>query len=98
VYEFDWRSPRYDGTLGAAHGMELGFVFNSLATVTGPEGLCGEAPPQEIADHMHALWIGFARDGTLPWPKFDRETRQVYRIVEGKASYEPPMPAAPFLP
>lgn len=98
VYEFDWRSPRWDGELGAAHGMELGFVFDSLRTVTGPEGLCGEAPPQELADRVHRIWADFARDGTLPWDAFDRETRQVYRLAEGRAAHEPPMPCAPFLP
>ena len=98
VYEFDWQSPRYDGQLGAAHGMELGFVFDSLATVTGPEGLCGEAPPQELADRTHGIWVDFARDGSLPWPAFDRETRQVYRLAKGEVVHEPPMPCAPFLP
>ncbi|MHA6723901.1 carboxylesterase/lipase family protein [Sphingomonas sp. RS2018] len=98
VYEFDWRSPRYDGALGAAHGMELGFVFDSLATVTGPEGLCGEAPPQDLADRVHRIWVDFARDGSLPWAEYDRETRQVYRLAEGVAAYEAPMPCAPFLP
>ncbi|KQN25084.1 carboxylesterase [Sphingomonas sp. Leaf33] len=98
VYEFDWRSPRYDDQLGAAHGMELGFVFDSLASVTGPEGLCGEAPPQDLADRVHRIWVDFARDGTLPWAAFDRETRQVYRLAEGRAVTEAPMPCAPFLP
>lgn len=98
VYDFDWRSPRWDGALGAAHGMELGFVFDSLATVTGPEGLCGEAPPQDLADRVHRIWVDFARDGTLPWAEFDRDTRQVYRVTEGRAATEAPMPCAPFLP
>ncbi len=98
MYEFDWRSPRFDGTLGAAHGMELGFVFDSLAAVTGPEGLCGEAPPQALADRVHRIWVDFARDGTLPWDPFERDTRQVYRLAKGVAAHEPPMPCAPFLP
>ena len=98
VYEFEWRSPAFSGELGAAHAVELPFVFDTLACATGPQGLLGEAPPRELAARMHRLWIDFARDGTLPWAPFDRETRQVYRIVAGEAAYEPPMPAAPFLP
>ncbi len=98
VYEFDWRSPRYDGGLGASHGMELPFVFDSLATCTGDEGLCGTAPPQELADRVHAIWVQFARDGSLPWAPFDRETRTVYRLASGQAIREPRMPAADFLP
>lgn len=98
VYEFDWRSPRWGGGLGAAHGMELGFVFDSLSTVTGPEGLCGEAPPQDLATRVHRIWVDFARDGALPWREFDRETREVYRLAEDRAVREAPMPCAPFLP
>lgn len=98
VYEFEWRSPRYDGNLGASHGMELPFVFDSLACATGEEGLCGTAPPQELATRIHALWVQFARDGSLPWAPFDRETRIVYHLAAGKAVSEPAMPAAAFLP
>ncbi len=98
VYEFEWRSPRYDGELGAAHGMELPFVFDSLATCTGEEGLCGTAPPQELATRVHRIWVDFARDGWLPWEPFDRNTRIVYRLAAGEAGFEPPMPAAAFLP
>ncbi|MBO9712014.1 carboxylesterase family protein [Sphingomonas sp.] len=98
VYEFDWRSPRYDGQLGASHGMELPFVFDTLATVTGPEGLVGEAPPQDLATRMHAVWIEFARTGNVPWPEFDRETRQVHRFGSDETVTEPAMPAAAFLP
>ncbi|MCP3735748.1 carboxylesterase family protein [Sphingomonas sp. RP10(2022)] len=98
MYEFEWRSPRFDGQLGASHGMELPFVFDSLATCTGNEGLCGTAPPQELATRVHAIWVQFARDGSLPWAPFDRDTRTVYRLAAGEAVTEPPMPAAAFLP
>jgi para-nitrobenzyl esterase len=98
MYEFEWRSPRYDNGLGAAHGMELPFVFDSLATATGPEGLCGEAPPQELADRVHALWVRFATDGTLPWLQFTRDQRHVHQLAANRTVEEPPMPAARFLP
>ena len=98
LYEFDWRSPLFGGELGAAHGMELPFVFDSLATTTGPEGLTGEAPPQELASRIHRIWVDFARDGSVPWTPFDRDTRQVHRLADGVTAHEPPMPAAAFLP
>lgn len=98
MYEFDWRSPRYDGELGASHGMELPFVFNSLATTSGPEGLCGEAPAQALADRVHATWVRFATDGTLPWPEFTRERRHVHQLAADRTIEEAPMPAARFLP
>ena len=65
VYEFDWRSPAFDGGLGAAHGMELPFVFKTLSSVTGAQGLVGENPPVELAEQVHNIWVGFATDGTL---------------------------------
>lgn len=98
VYEFDWRSPACGGELGACHAVELPFVFDALAATTGPRGLLGEAPPQALADRTHRLWVDFARDGSLPWPPFDRETRQVYRIAADQVVHEPRMPAAAFLP
>jgi len=98
MYEFEWRSPALDGQLGACHGMELPFVFDTLASVTGERGLAGTAPPQELADRVHKIWVEFAKTGALPWPEFDRTTRQVYQLAKGEAVHEPPMPAAPFLP
>jgi para-nitrobenzyl esterase len=97
-YEFDWRSPMFGGELGAAHGMELPFVFDTLDVVTGDQGLCGTNPPQELATRIHALWVRYATDGTLPWPEFDRTTRQVHRLSAGETISEPVMPAAAFLP
>ncbi len=98
IYQFDWRSPAFGGELGACHGLELPFVFDTLATATGPEGLCGMAPPQDLADRAHKIWVDFARDGSLPWQPFDRDSRCVYSLTEGKARREEPMAAAPFLP
>ncbi len=98
VYEFDWRSPALGGELGAAHAMELPFVFDTLACASGERGLLGEAPPQALADSMHRIWIGFATNGAAPWPPYDPAGRQVYSMSRGIAEHEPVMPAAPFLP
>ena len=98
VYEFEWRSPRYDGQFGSAHGMELPFVFKTLPTVTGPDGMVGENPPQELADRVHKVWVDFATDGTVPWPEFDREHRNVHLLAAGRTIDEPAMPAAPYMP
>src|SRR6266487_2213998 len=51
LYEFAWPSPVSGGKLDACHGLELGFVFDTLDTpgLTGPEGLVGENPPVELA-------------------------------------------------
>jgi para-nitrobenzyl esterase len=98
VFEFDWRSPALEGQLGAAHAIELPFVFDTLSAASGSEGLVGTNPPQALADSVHALWVRFATDGSLPWSEFDAERRQVYSLSRQTAEYEAPMPAAAFLP
>ncbi|WP_447751795.1 carboxylesterase/lipase family protein [Sphingopyxis fribergensis] len=97
MYEFDWRSPACDGALGACHGIEMPFVFKTLPSVTGPRGLAGLDPPQALADRVHDLWAGFARDGAMPWPEFGAY-RMVYQVTRGEALHEPAMPAAAFVP
>jgi para-nitrobenzyl esterase len=60
--------------------------------------LCGTNPPQELADRVHRIWVDFARDGSLPWPEFDRDTRLVHRLAANVTEHEAVMPAARFLP
>ncbi len=96
VYEFGWRSPAFGGRLGACHALELPFVFNTLPSCTGPQGFVGENPPQELAEHTHKLWIGFAQGNSLPWGEFGIETRQVYRLDKSEATSELEMVGARF--
>nr|AIW81366.1 carboxylesterase, type B [uncultured bacterium TB305_p]AIW81378.1 carboxylesterase type B [uncultured bacterium TB306_p] len=96
MYELEWGSPAFDGQLGASHGMELPFVFDTLDLASGEEGLAGVNPPQELATRTHKLWVDFARSGTLPWPQFDRDSRLIYQLERGEAVSEPPMRAASF--
>jgi carboxylesterase type B len=73
MYEFAWRSPQFDGRLGACHGADVAFVFDDLDQET--EALAGSNPPQHLADRMHAAWIAFARSGNPGWAKYDRTRR-----------------------
>lgn len=98
MYEFEWKSTAFDGTLGACHAVELPFVFNTLDLATGPRGFLGESAPQELADRVHGIWVQYATDGSLPWSEFSRDNRKVYQLEAGAAINEPVMPAAPFLP
>jgi len=98
VYEFGWWSDACDGKLGACHGLELPFVFDTLDCATGLEGLCGPHPPADLARSMHQIWVNFARDGSLPWPEYRRDDRQVYALETGVCAAEPVMPAAAYLP
>ncbi len=97
VYEMDWRSPACGGELGACHAIDVAFVFKTLECASGPLGIAGENPPQELAESVHNIWADFARDGSLPWPEWD-EDRFVYQLEAQRTVSEAPMPAAQFLP
>ena len=58
MYEFAWRSPQMGGRLGAAHSVEIPFVFDTLGL--GTEPMLGRDPPQPLADAMHRAWVAFA--------------------------------------
>lgn len=64
VYEFGWSSKAWN--LGAAHAMELGYVFDTLGSRDWFE-IMGENPPQGLADDMHTAWVRFAKTGDPGW-------------------------------
>ena len=72
-YEFVWRSPQFGGRLGACHGAEIAFVFDTLGQES--EALSGGDPPPQLARTMHAAWISFARNGDPGWPRYDLARR-----------------------
>ncbi|HEX6405632.1 MAG TPA: carboxylesterase/lipase family protein [Gemmatimonadales bacterium] len=78
AYEFAWRSPSFGGRLGACHGADVAFVFDQLGQQA--ESLAGPKPPQQLADTMHAAWIGFARNGNPGWPRYDLTRRATMRF------------------
>ncbi len=87
VYEFRWRSP-HDG-MGAAHAMELGFVFDSLEA---PDSIAlgGPGAPQKLADAMHRAWVGFVIDGDPGWERWStRRPVQAFDADGGHIDYAP---------
>ncbi|HEX8034518.1 MAG TPA: carboxylesterase family protein, partial [Ktedonobacterales bacterium] len=78
MYEFAWRSPQFNGRLGAFHALEIPFVFDTLGY--GTELLWGNDPPQQLADTMHAAWVAFAKTGDSGWPRYERSRRATMRF------------------
>lgn len=79
VYLFEWQSPVNGGSMGAAHGMELPFMFNNIAmarTLTG-----GTKEAYIMADKISSAWINFVKSGDpnceeLPnWNAYTKENR-----------------------
>jgi para-nitrobenzyl esterase len=76
VYRFDWHVP--NGPLGAAHALELPFVWNTLELPASQFLLGGDvAGAKPLATAMHDSWAAFAKTGDpngggLPaWPRYD---------------------------
>jgi para-nitrobenzyl esterase len=63
AYLFCWESPNGAGFLGACHGIEMPFVFNTLGS-DGGQSLVGPDGPPELAESVHATWAKFARTGS----------------------------------
>jgi para-nitrobenzyl esterase len=92
MYEFAWQSPQFGGRLGACHGLEIPFAFDTLGEDTEP--LLGTDPPQQLADEMHSAWVAFARTGDCGWPKYDLGRRATMRFDATSGVVDDPRPAA----
>jgi para-nitrobenzyl esterase len=88
MYEFAWRSPQFAGLLGACHGLEIPFVFDTLGD--GLEPLMGSDPPQSLADTMHATWVSFAASGDAGWPRYELDRRATMRFDATSAVVDDP--------
>ncbi|RBQ18808.1 carboxylesterase/lipase family protein [Spongiactinospora rosea] len=83
VYEFAWRSEALGGELGAAHAVELPFVFDvaDRPGLHGPGALLGPGvAPAGLAARVHETWIRFARTGDPGWDRYDGGRRATMRI------------------
>ncbi|OAN41863.1 carboxylesterase/lipase family protein [Mycolicibacterium iranicum] len=83
VYRFGFRSTALQGKLGAAHTVELPFVFDIAGSdwLHGPRGLLGpEQAPGVLAQQMHGSWVSFARSGTPGWGAYNDSERIVRRF------------------
>ncbi|WP_181786215.1 carboxylesterase/lipase family protein, partial [Streptomyces phytophilus] len=74
LYSFAHRSTALDGRLGAAHTVELPFVFDiaDAPWLHGSTRLLGPTPaPPGLAARIHGAWVDFATAGTPGWPPYD---------------------------
>ena len=81
VYEFAWPSPVEH--LRAAHAVEIGFVFDDLASPDSL-GLAGSTAPQPLADVMHRAWVDFATSGRPGWEAWN--ARRPVKTFDGAAN------------
>jgi para-nitrobenzyl esterase len=94
-YLWTWQSPAWGGAIGAAHAIEIPFVFDlvedhRLHIFVGPEA------PRSLAHATHESWIVFARSGApsaggLPdWPRVDGPGQPVMVLdVDPRIEHDP---------
>jgi len=87
VYEFAWRSPQFEGRLGACHYLEVPFVFDQLAA---ERALVGGEPPRQLARAMQAAWTAFAATGDPGWPRYEPGRRTTMRFDAESGPVEDP--------
>ncbi|GAA2461844.1 carboxylesterase family protein [Streptomyces pulveraceus] len=80
VYSFGYRSTALGGRLGAAHTVELPFVFDiaDQPWLHGDTRLLGAAPaPAGLAARVHGAWVAFANTGNPGWAPYTRQRPEV---------------------
>lgn len=88
AYQFDLPTPAHEGRLGAAHCLELPFVFDNFDRWAHAPFLAGIDPAVRdgLAHTMHQAWIAFARTGdpnhpAMPtWEPYGTDTRTTMRF------------------
>ncbi len=98
MYLFSWKSPAFDGELGAFHALELPFVFGVFDTVIGK--LAGDdLAKDDLSTQVQDAWIAFARSGDpnhpgLPsWRPYDASERQTMVFDRQSALRRAPLEA-----
>lgn len=73
MYSFAWRTPLFDGRLGAPHAIDVPFTFDTLEFTNATDRSAGA---HALAARMSGAWAAFARNGvpehaSLPaWPAY----------------------------
>jgi para-nitrobenzyl esterase len=68
TYLFTWKSPAWDGKLGAGHEVSTPFVFGTFNAHSGLDLVPAGSPVGELPNQMQDAWIAFARTGSPQTP------------------------------
>jgi para-nitrobenzyl esterase len=86
MYRFDWASSAFGGKLGAAHALELPFVWNVVDSQLGQMLLAGDPTAAPLAVIIQNAWAAFVRgeapqaEGLPRWPVYELPRRSTMRI------------------
>ena len=68
AYLFTWKSPGWDGKLGAGHEVNTPFVFGTLDAPDSQDLVPAGSPVGDLPTQMQDAWIAFARTGSPQTP------------------------------
>ncbi len=91
VYLFTRPSQMLDGQLGAAHAMEIPFVFDTIDQPNVPDLIGNEPDRGDLVGVMQSAWLSFAHTGNpsndLEWPQYSADQREtmVFNHTSGVA-------------
>ena len=74
MYRFDRPVPASNHELGACHGVEIPFVFDTIGLAELQPRL-GPEPSPATAARAHQVWVDFITQGDPGWARYDPETR-----------------------
>ena len=74
MYRFDHPAPQDNHRLGACHGAEIPFVFDTI-TRDDVRPRIGDAPSQAVADQAHKVWVDFITRGDPGWAVYNTVAR-----------------------
>ena len=89
VYRFDYPEPSTNDGFGAAHAVEIPFVFDTLG-VDQTAALIGSHPSAAVAETAHGIWVSFVTTGDPGWTTYRRSRRTVGVITETLAVVDDP--------
>jgi para-nitrobenzyl esterase len=70
AYLFTWKSPAWDGRLGAGHVVEVPFVFGSFDAPDSQDLVPAGSSVGRLSEHIQDAWVAFARTGSPRTPEF----------------------------
>jgi len=95
-YLFTWESPFMGGAFGSCHGLEIPFVFGTVAN-RAIQVFTGSGPSSAaLSEQMQSAWLAFARDDDPSceevgsWPAFDPIQRSTMVFGPGGGLYDDP--------
>ena len=89
VYRFEHPDPADNHGFGAAHAVEIPFVFDTIH-LEQMHGLVGDHPSQAVADTAHRIWVDFVTTGDPGWAPYSPQARTTGIITEKLAAVDDP--------